>query len=262
MLTGKAETAIRLLQIAIRIRSWSAARSLNRYLDNCWLDTSALRQKADRLYLNDTEIQQARAWVWLRNFLHARRVEAVCRAIRPLRDEDPIWVHHWIVDRTQPVGSSTLIRYARLLAAADLRLFDREDDAFGPNPYDRAPGEMSFGTEDESVQERLQLIDRFVRRSDAAPWDVDGASLFLCTRPPSYSDIAKRVVSWQNENGFAVDTFERILEFVNAIRGTKYVDPDAKFLDNRTVQLQGRRSPFERRYDPLVILGMRAPLEN
>jgi hypothetical protein len=66
----------------------------------------------------------------------------------------------------------------------------------------------------------LSTIDEFVRRCEALgdrPWVMPAARLFLCTRPPSYFDVARRWLYRVEKEGFAPDVFIRLLEVVNAV---------------------------------------------
>ena len=249
------DIAFRLLQMALRTGSWETARSLNDYLDSCWKDIATLRIRAKRLFHRDHEIRRQSAWVGLRDYLHIRRVEAICCIIRSPTSDEPRWLRSGIMLRTRIVGRRTLTRNARLLAAADLRTFDREDDAFGANIRDTSPGDLAFGRDDSSLRERLELVDQFVRRPDATPWKIDGASLFLCTRPPTYFDVARRVLYGTGDEEVKTNIFTDLLALVNAIRGTRYADSFADVIDDRTVLY--RQSDFapDIPSDPQLILG-------
>ncbi len=249
------DIAVRLLQLAIRIQAWTEARSLNDYLDSCFRDVEALKVRAPRLFHHNREIHRGNAWIWLRNFLHARRIEAVCRVIRVPGEKGSNRIYSSFIERTKNVGRRALLRNARLLAAADLRVLDREDDNFGPNLYDTDPGDLSFGSVDSSLRKRLMVVDQFVRRSDAIPWDVDRATLFLCTRPPTYFDVSRRYLVQQADAGVTPNTFPRMLELVNAIRGTQYSEPDEVVVDDLTVQFHQSDSLRREHRDPQIILG-------
>lgn len=127
-----------------------------------------------------------------------------------------------------------------MLAAADLRSLDREDDAFGPNSRDTDPNELEFGFNDADLRQRLRTILQFVNICDRLgdqPWRVAPSSLFLCTRPPSYFDIARRWLYRSETRGFRHDVFEQLLELVNAIRGTRYWHPIGTVLDEHNVRI-------------------------
>ena len=249
------DISIRLLQLALRTGTWELAKSFNAYLDSCWKDTKRLRDRVGRLFHRDREIRNKNAWVWLRDYLHVRRVEAISSIIRNSTSDEPAWLNSWIVLRTRIVGRRALARNARLLAAADLRRFDREDDAFGRNSLDTRPGDLSFGRDDPRLQERLELVNRFVIRSDAAPWKIAAASLFLATRPPTYFDAARRVLCRVGDRDVRKNTFSDLLELVNAIRGTRYSEPFAEMIDDRTVRYLESGPAQGIQEDPQLILG-------
>ena len=249
------ETALRLLQLSLRTGSRDRGQALNKYLDHQFADIDTLRGRATRLFHRDREITRRSAWVWLRNFLHIRRMEAVCKAIRnPLTDGN-LWRGFEIIYRTRHLATRSLSRHARLLAAADLRSSDREDDSFGRNLYDDPPRDISFGSDDGSLRDRLALIDSFVRRSDADPWRIPAERLFLCTRPPTYFDVARRLLHSAASGPIEDGLFSGLLALVNSIRGTQYSEPIADPVDGHTVRLRGVITSPEDEIDPQLILG-------
>ncbi len=66
---------------------------------------------------------------------------------------------------------------------------------------------------------------------------MPAARLFLATRPPSYFDIARRLLYRASFEGFDSEVFVRLLRVVNAIRGTRYQDPIGTVLDPQTIEL-------------------------
>src|SRR5690606_23138278 len=99
--------------------------------------------------------------------------------------------------RTKEVKATGLRRRAEQLAFADLRARDREDDAF-LNGHEITVDRDWLRADvkaDVELSVRLATIDEFVRRCEELgdhPWRMPAARLFLCTRPPSYFDIARR----------------------------------------------------------------------
>jgi hypothetical protein len=92
------------------------------------------------------------------------------------------------------------------------------------------------------------------------PWLMPPARLFLCTRPPSYFDVARRWLYKVESDGFAEDVFNGLLVAVNAVRGTDYRDPVGTVVNENTVSINEIASgsgvaTTARSVDPRVILG-------
>ena len=115
------------------------------------------------------------------------------------------------------------------------------------------------------LAERFTTIRRFLeacRKLNDAAWILPPARLYLATRPPSYFDIARRLLyRVETAEGFAAEVFEQLLAVVNAIRGTHYQDPIGSAKDRHTVTLPwtvtddlGRTSLADER-DPTLVLG-------
>lgn len=182
------------------------------------------------------------AWILLRNYLHERRLEAICSSISPGADGSIIGASSvdGITCCDVRIGLVSIKRRAQLLAASDLRARDREDDAFGRNHSDTYDPQWmrSFLSEDSELLARLDTIESFTRHSSqeaGSPWRIAPARLFLCTRPPSYLDVARRWMASVERDGFERDVFEKLLRVVNAIRGTSYMDPVGSVADLHTV---------------------------
>ena len=253
------DVALRMLQLGIRTGDWEGTDDLIKYMDNLWSDTVRLRVATGQLFHRERQIRNRSAAIWLRNYLHAKRVEAICSVIRPGHSTyRPDWLRQGIVNRTRRVRWRALLRRARLLAATDLRAFDREDDAFGQNKDDLRPDDNDFGKSDLHLRQRLTLVRKFVQICEKLgdqPWIVSPPKLFLCTRPPSYFDVARRIL-YRAEVGFHPNLFVELLDVVNAIRGTKYADPVGEVVDEYTVKIPGG-SVFDENAleDPQLILG-------
>ena len=254
------DVVLRMLRIGIRAGDALHVGRLLRYMDDSWRNTEQLRQIVGRLFVGGREIQRAGAFVWLRNFLHAKRTEAICSAVRPWRDARSLVqaLPEGVADGTGTVGWRALIGRARLFAAADVRMFDREDDAFGSTPYDHTPGSEEFGNDDMELRARFGLVGRFTelcRELGDGPWDVTAPRVFLCTRPPSYFDVARRAL-YRMERRLDETVFERLLSWVNAIRGTEYRNPVGSVLDDQTVRIPPTpRLEEHTGGDPQLILG-------
>ena len=254
------EVTLRLLRIAVRTGDWPHVEELLAYMDRLWGDNTQLRRTARRLFCGGNAIQNQSAFTFMRNYLHARRVEAVCSAVLPLAARElPASLQDGIVERTQRTTWRALVGRGRILAAADLRTFDREDDRFDHGDDSmRWRQSADFGLHDNELGQRLQKIGEFARdcqsRGDSA-WGMPAPRLFLCTRPPSYFDIARRVLH-SIERGVQEHIFRDLLELVNAIRGTEYRDVVGERRDEHTVIVPKRSFLDEAGLgDPQLMLG-------
>ena len=253
------DVAFRMLRLGIRMGDRKGTNDLMTYMDGLWFDLERLRTATGQLFHRDREIHQPGAAIWLRNYLHERRIEAICSVVRPVSNANglPVRLRRGIVSGRRTVGWRALVRRARLLAAADLRAFDREDDAFGENPYEAAGLRNGFGEEDQTLETRLGHIDQFVelceQRGERA-WANGAVRLFLCTRPPSYFDIAQRVLD-RIEEGVQGDVFSVVLRLVNAVRGTEYREPVGSVEDLYTVSIPPSAMSTQTWGDPQIILG-------
>jgi hypothetical protein len=263
------DVSFRLLKLAISAADWESAQELNERMDRVWGTVDALRSTTTMLYYRGHEIAagKARPWTWLRNYLHARRVEAVSSALPIGMDAEQIErrLPGGLVVRTGRIKATALRRRAELLASSDLRSRDREEDA-RPRGHPAAIDHEWFRAEldsDGELSARLSEIDEFVKRCEALgdhPWLLPPARLFLCTRPPSYFDIARRWLYRVEKHGFDADVFDRLLAIVNAVRGTEYRDPVGTVLDPSTVSIESfwsGESPdgASSSIDPRIILG-------
>jgi len=263
------DVSLRLLKLAISTGDWESARELLGRMDRVWGTDEALRASTTRLYYRDRELNPGKKapWTWLRNYLHERRVEAISSALPIGMDADQIATKFpgGLRVRTKEVKATVLRRRAEQLASADLRARDREDDAL-LNSHEVTVDRDWLRAEvkaDVELSARLATIDGFVRRCEELgdrPWLMPAARLFLCTRPPSYFDIARRWLYRVEKEGFASDVFERLLAIVNAVRGTEYSDAVGQVIDSSTVSIEsfwaaeptpGSTSPL----DPRIILG-------
>ena len=161
--------------------------------------------------------------------------------------------------RTQSITSTALIEQAKLLAVADLRARDREEDGFGSGLDDWRRTDKSLVDQfDPELQSRMYTIGQFVRRCEELgdpPWRIAPSRLFLCTRPPSYFDIARRLLYRVESDGFASGTFEELLNIVNSVRGTSYLDPIGTVLDKATVEIPAGNPEPDDPADPRISLG-------
>ncbi|MET4617984.1 hypothetical protein ABIA71_003587 [Stenotrophomonas sp. 2619] len=263
------DVALRLLKLAIITGDWVSAIDLRSRLDRVWGTTEALRASAGTLYYRNQRLDPIRRspWIWLRNYLHERRLEAICACL-------PIGMHADEIDssfpggvrvRTHKIGATTLRRRSELLALTDLRTRDREED--GSLLCAASEGRMNelrrSLRRDPELALRLSSIDEFIercRRLGDPAWNMPAARLFLCTRPPSYFDVAHRWLYQVEDNGFDSSIFEKLIDVVNAVRGTSYGDPVGRVLDTNTIAIEGKQAakPIDDSYhnnDPRIILG-------
>jgi hypothetical protein len=77
------DVSLRLLKLAISTGDWASAEELRERMDRVWGTVDALRAATTRLYYRGRELKPGKAgpWTWLRNYLHARRFEAIISAL-------------------------------------------------------------------------------------------------------------------------------------------------------------------------------------
>lgn len=241
------EVSLRLLKLAICTGDWKSATELRKRMDRVWGSVEVLRSTTARLYYRGREINPSRAgpWTWLRNYLHERRLEAICSCLPIGMDAKQIATRFpgGLRVRTKEVKATVLRRRAEQLASADLRSRDHEDDALPSRrivDVDRAWLRSSL-VRDQELSLRLATIDEFIQRCEDLgdrPWVMPAARLFLCTRPPSYFDIARRWLYRVEEQGFDSSVFDSLIKVVNAIRGTEYNDAVGNVIDRSTISIQ------------------------
>lgn len=263
------DISLRLLKLAICTGDWESATELRERMDRVWGTTNALKSTTAKLYYRGQEINPGRAapWTSLRDYLHERRLEAITVALPIGMDAEVIEdrIPKGLIRRTKRVGATTLRRRAELLALADLRSRDREDDAPLRTTADKIERNWLRADvrTDAELSARLSTIDEFVERCEELgdrPWVMPAARLFLCTRPPSYFDIARRWLYRVEETGFDDSVFDRLLAIVNAVRGTGYRNAIGQVIDPSTVSIE---SPWAEKprgdahllSDPRIILG-------
>lgn len=241
------DVSLRLLKLAISTGDWDSAQELLGRMDRVWGTDEALRASTASLHYRSREIKPSSRspWTWLRNYLHERRIEAISSALPIGMDATQIATKFrgGLRVRTKEVKATVLRRRAEQLASADLRARDREEDALLNRhdvDFDRNWLRAEIKTDPE-LSARLATIDEFVQRCKELgdrPWLMPAAKLFLCTRPPSYFDIARRWLYRVEKEGFAPDVFEQLLAIVNAVRGTEYSDAVGKVIDGSTVSIE------------------------
>lgn len=263
------DAALRLFRLAIGTDDWESCRELNERMEQVFGSVNRLKTHISSLRYRGRTIELGRmsSWVWLRNYLHERRIEACVSVVRVDLEVRAIqrWFPAGLTLRTRSVQGVWLRRRAQELASADLRAFDREDDA-STRPS-LSPPETWLETElanEPELAERFALIRKFLdvcfSLKDGA-WLMDPARLYLCTRPPSYFDIARRMLYQSESEGFATGVFDELLAVVNAVRGTRYQDPVGQVWDKHTVLIPGAEEIEDEQttsvgpQDPKLVLG-------
>ena len=107
-----------------------------------------------------------------------------------------------------------LRRLAELLAAADLRGRDREDDRFGASKLDAAGTLRINRRRISALSTRLAAIEQFTNHRGVVRdgfWNIDPIRLFVCTRPPSYFDVARVWLEDVEGPGFRPELFDELV---------------------------------------------------
>ena len=255
------DLSIRLLRLSLATQDWKSFDQLNTRMDQTWGSVETLRKTVTTLSHSGRSINSDSAWIWLRNYLHEKRVEAIASSLpRTAPKRSAQGLNAGILVRTSRLGTLALFRCALRLAASDLRARDREDDKIGANPFDSVDHnwlKLSL-VDDPALCSRLNTIESFVTECSQLgdkPWAIAPARLFLCTRPPSYLDIARRLLYHVEKNGFPSDGFDKLLQVVNAVRGTKYRDPLGEVIDDATVSFPCNEKITGLPSDPQLIIG-------
>jgi hypothetical protein len=188
---------VRLLRLAVGTSDAESTTELLARMDALWGDVDALQRSTKKLFHRQREIHVPRAWVRLRNYLHERRHEALIDSLPPATPPSRLGdvLGTGLLVGTERVRASALLRRARLLAASDLRMRDREDDAFGPNARDSTSrdwmrgGAASAGPRREDEQHRdvpgsSSLGDRSVAACSRASLPLHASAFVLRHRAP------------------------------------------------------------------------------
>ena len=257
---GGLEVTLRLLRVAIATRDWESSREVNAKFDEQFGTTDSLRASFGTLRYRGNVIGSSinGAWTWLRNYLHERRLESVSAAIPGdiTTNEFVKWCPQGLVYRTTKIGAVAVRNRAVSLAMADLRTYDRENDRTCNRLKSIEPWIESSLPE---LADRFSTIRKFLDQCEELndeSWSMSPARLFLVTRPPSYFDVARRMM-YRAENGLKLNLFQELVEIVNALRGTQYWDPIGTVRDSQTVQIPWAfpEGKTERRHAPTLILG-------
>ena len=197
-----------------------------------------------RVSWNGAAVRPRRTLAAVRRYLRDRRLETVCAAVNSPATFPPL---PW---RARALGPTALRRRAALLAEADLRMLDREDDHDrGPRRSDTAQATLNQLLMAGDLGDRMTAIDGFVARADHVGdvvWKTTPAALFLSTRPPSYFDVARRwLYLAEAEETLDDSLFEGLRGAVNALRGTEYYLPAATAAPRRMVVVGEERDRSE-----------------
>ena len=257
---GNLDLTLRIFRLGLMTGAWDAAFRLVEHTDSRWGTAEVIQRRVSELLHRGRTIRRHSAWVWLRNYLHARRIQDVCGLI-PLghpRSHFPDWMRDGVIDRTRRKRLRFLTKHGSLLSEADLRAFDREDDGEMNPRHKPRLDDFDIGHQDRELAERLDLIQRYVRiceELDDSPWAIPPSRLFLCTRPPSYFDVARRILYRTETQGFRQNEFDSLLTVVNAIRGTRYSDPVGSVIDPHKVEILSHFWLDGATVEPQIILG-------
>lgn len=220
-----------LLRVAASTNDARSAEKLVERLHRLCGPASDSIQSAPKLSFRGRGISSPRAWKSLQDYLWTRTIEAVLSSVTAAGAEE-------LAERAGGVLSlsgNQLIRRAKKLAAADLRMFDREDDRASDMALVGAEEVYSPGTSSE-LSARFQTIRAFVvALPDTDAWKVPPSRLFLSTRPPSYFDVSSRILEAATKGEVQFNIFAELISTVNAIRGTRYSEPEGLVHDGHTV---------------------------
>lgn len=180
-----------------------------------------------RVFWGNSDIDEWHARRNLRRWVEARLIEVICGAstfgstgftIVGLKA-----VTDGVILQEQKLGAAGLLEQAKRLAAADLRLADRETDHDIGTMTVRHSEQLIQDIElelasDANLNQSASQVQRFVSASKRIRDDVFGrlsvVEILLMYRPPSYFDILFRWLRAEQPVG-------DVLSVVNAIRGTR-----------------------------------------
>lgn len=231
------ETVFALLRVAVMLDHSSLQKRLE-----TWLRSNE-RQfgRVAAFQWRDAELQAGPTKVGLTSYLRRRREEviaSVCSYVGRARKND----------------------LARLLRHANLRHLDRDDDAlmFGvveklPVRTRKAHSAISRRLRHAALKTRLTKIElylsQFVLAEDDAWRGTHPVSALLAVRPPTYSDVAARVLA---RPIYDPDAGNLVAGSVDALRGTRYSQRDGAFAvtsdhTRRFIRLADHDSPEQLR---------------
>ena len=138
-------------------------KKLLTYMDHNWWDTGRLSDVVGRFFWAAVRCGEPMHLLGFGISCTQDERRRSAAAVRPWRDSISLVneLPNGVTDGTNNVSWRALIGRARLLAAADLRAFDREDDRFGRTSYDSTPAGNDFGNDDRELRARFGLVERF-----------------------------------------------------------------------------------------------------
>jgi len=226
--------------------------------DSLWASFAGEGASRVALSWNGRAIHKQAARASLRDYLEERRFQAVAEALPLVEPNLQTFGAVVVSTRGHQRRIVDLKPDALLLASADLRLLDREDESARGHdirPFDVARLDRDL-RRSRHFSRRFALVDLFnaqCRRLGDRAWAAPSASLFLHTRPPSYFDIARRMLYRADSTRIKHSLFARVRDIVNAIRGTAYREPVCDAIDNATVA--GPDHAGDASDSPRIILG-------
>src|SRR5690606_23839191 len=146
-----------------------SARELRKRMDRTWGTAEGLRKVVGEVYYRGQKIDPnlKRPWLWLRNYLHERRLEAICCCLpigmgaAEVASRFPDGLRH----RRAVVKATALRRRAELLASADLRARDREEDrAPGTADARRSRWMRNVLRRDATLRKHLAAADSYIEK--------------------------------------------------------------------------------------------------
>ena len=225
----------RMLGIAIAADDWASAARLYASARTTWWDLRTLSGTVSDVYHFEEEPLEGsareKALEATVRYLRCRLDQTISMNMR-LQTENPfVTIFCASTPDAEALEWYTVLNStADSLANADLRAADREEDS--PRRGIEVEDKETPKVGDLSLVSRLETIAGFVEEclTDDDVWRMAPWRLFLCTRPPSYFDVAIRVNAVKRPRSTLF--FQEIRDYVNEIRGTTYRDPAARIEDN------------------------------
>lgn len=255
------EALLRVISLAALVGDAETLLKLVKRTDEQWDKLLSFSVKGlSGIQWNGEPLTRLRARQRLREYLHQRRLEAICSAL-PVTVTTAKGLLPGLQYGSKRLSPRALRAKSRLMVRADLRLLDREQECARGTPV------MYFGNDDigarlssnSALAQRLHTIDTFIEQARGrprSPWSTSALSLFLSSRPPRYMDVAEIMLSKLPAEGPTNALFDRVRVVVNAIRGTNYSEPAAAVVAPWTVAIGPTPSPASLWQPPVrLILG-------
>ena len=254
------DLSFRIFRLGLMTGRWDAAFKLIEYMDSTWGTADLLKRSVSRLLHRGRVIRRQSAWVWLRNYLHSRRIQDVC-ALIPLGHPVayfPDWMRDGIVERTRRIRLRALTLGGMRLRAADLRTFDREDDGEMNSRHGTRLEEFDIGRQDRELNERLNLIK--------STWTLAGNSTMSLGQSlqAGCSCVHVHLPTLTSQEEFCTVPKHKVSFKMNSMpswrsstqsAGTRYSDPVGRVANRHKVEILSLSSLDEVSADPQIILG-------